>query len=528
MARSFEFHARTVSALTFLSRITGLARDAAMSRVFGVGVVTDAFSFAFMVPNLFRRLFGEGALTSSFLPVYAQVQDRDPAVGKALARMVLSRVAVFLAGVCILGEVILWIFWPTGGQESAILSARMVGILLPYMPLICLVALMGAVLQVHHRFGPTAAAPIILNLMIVLTSIGLAPSVMRRFGFAVIDPTKHIMVVAVSVLVAGILQWAWSAWSLRNLDIRSGVICPESRAKFVQVIRQAVPMALGLGVLQVNTFVDGIIASYPTLIGPTIFGVAFPLQEGSMASMAFAQRLYEFPLGVFGISVATAIFPQLSREAKDPVAFRISMARALRLVMFIGFPASIGLMLLRVPLTATVFQGDSFSSEDTERVANILMAFAPAIWAYSANQLLTRAFYARGEPMTPVLVAVSMVALNFLMNITLIWTPLKTAGLALSTAFCAILQMIILQRLLARRVGPMITGDVRRSWWQTFFASIFMGAVLAGVMMFTPTNSSWIVTFCVLLGLVGLGGGAFFVCAKILRMPELRWALGKQ
>lgn len=528
MARSFEFHARTVSALTFLSRITGLARDAAMSRVFGVGVVTDAFAFAFMVPNLFRRLFGEGALTSSFLPVYAQVQDRDPAVGKALARMVLSRVAVFLAAVCILGEVILWIFWPSGGQDSAILSARMVGILLPYMPLICLVALMGAVLQVHHRFGPTAAAPIILNLMIVLTSVGLAPSMMRRFGFAVIDPTKHIMVVAVSVLVAGILQWVWSAWSLRSLDIKSGVICPESRAKFGQVIRQAIPMALGLGVLQVNTFVDGLIASYPTLIGPTIFGIAYPLQEGSMASISFAQRLYEFPLGVFGISVATAIFPQLSREANNPEAFRNSMARALRLVMFIGFPASIGLMLLRVPLTATVFQGESFSPEDTERVATILLAYAPAIWAYSANQVLTRAFYARGEPMKPVMVAMSMVVLNFILNITLIWTPLRTAGLALSTAFCAILQMIILQRLLARRVGPMMTGDVRTSWLRTLLVSAVMGGVLAGAMMFAPSEASWLVMASVLMGMVILGGGTFFVGARILRMPELRWALGKQ
>lgn len=528
MARSFEFHARTVSLLTFLSRITGLARDAAMSRVFGVGVVTDAFAFAFMVPNLFRRLFGEGALTSSFLPVYAQLQVENPAVARVLARMILSRVAVFLAIICLIGEAALWLFWPTGEHTSAILSARLVGILLPYMPLICLVALMGAVLQVHHRFGPTAAAPIILNLMIVLTSVGLAPSVMRRMGFAEIDQNAHIMIVAASVLVAGVLQWAWSAWSLRGLDLRSGEICPESRRKFTQVIRQAVPMALGLGVLQVNTFVDGIIASYPTLIGPTIFGVPFPLQEGSMASLSFAQRLYEFPLGVFGISIATAIFPQLSREAKDLPAFRISMARALRLVMFIGLPASIGLMLLRVPLTAAVFQGDSFSKEDTARVATILLAFAPAIWAYSANQLLTRAFYARGEPMTPVVVAMSMVALNFILNITLIWTPLNTAGLALSTAFCAILQTIILERLLARRVGPLVTGDVRTSWWRTLFISAVMGGVLAGAMMFMPTDPSWLITVCMLLGLVALGGGTFFAMARLLRMPELRWSLGKQ
>ena len=247
-----------------------------------------------------------------------------------------------------------------------------------------------------------------------------------------------------------------------------------------------------------------------------------------MASISFAQRLYEFPLGVFGISVATAIFPQLSREANNPEAFRNSMARALRLVMFIGFPASIGLMLLRVPLTATVFQGESFSPEDTERVATILLAYAPAIWAYSANQVLTRAFYARGEPMKPVMVAMSMVVLNFILNITLIWTPLRTAGLALSTAFCAILQMIILQRLLAHHVGPMITGDVRTSWLRTLLVSAVMGGVLAGAMMFAPSEASWMVMASVLMGMVILGGGTFFVGARILRMPELRWALGKQ
>ena len=157
MSRRFEIHARTLSVLTFLSRITGLARDAALSRVFGVGIVTDAFSFAFMVPNLFRRLFGEGALSSSFLPVYARLDQSDPAAARALARLVLSRLAIFLAGVCLLGEAILLICWPSADQAPALLSAQLVFILLPYMPLVCCVALMGAVLQVHGRFGPTAA-----------------------------------------------------------------------------------------------------------------------------------------------------------------------------------------------------------------------------------------------------------------------------------------------------------------------------------------------------------------------------------
>lgn len=527
MSRSFEFHARTLSVLTFLSRITGLARDAALSRVFGVGIITDAFSFAFMVPNLFRRLFGEGALSSSFLPVYARLEQSDPATAAVLARLVLGRLVVFLAAVCLLGEGILLLCWPPGDQPSAVLSARLVFILLPYMPMVCCVALMGAVLQVHHRFGPTAAAPIILNLLIVAACIALAPSSMRFFGMGEIDPTLHITVVAASVIVAGTLQCLWSWWALRSIDLRPREITPEARSSFGQVVRQAAPMALGLGVLQINTFVDGLIASYPTLVGPTIFGVAYPLEEGSMGSLAFAQRLYEFPLGVFGISIATAIFPQLAREAQNLPAFCASISRAMRLVVFIGLPASAGLIMLRTPLTAAVFQGGDFTIDDTARVATILMAFAPAIWAYSANHVLTRAFYARGETMTPVRISVAMVALNFLLNITLIWTPLGTAGLALSTAFCAILQMIWMQRLLAARIGKIITPEVRASWYRTAFVTAAMVAGLAAAMQFTPSDTRWWTMVWTLGVLTALGGGTVLILAHLLKMPELRWALGR-
>lgn len=528
MSRSFELHARTVSVLTFASRITGLARDAALSRIFGVGAATDAFSFAFMVPNLFRRLFGEGALTSSFLPIYARLQAQDPAGAQALARMVLGRTAAFLGLVCLLGEAILWIAWPDGVQPSAALSARLVAILLPYMPLVCLVALMGAVLQVHHRFGPTAAAPIILNLMIVATSVLLAPPVLAWMGAQAITIDTHITVVSCSVIAAGVLQWMWSAWAIKRLGSVAAAHTQESRARFRQVIVQAVPMALGLGVLQVNTFIDGLIASYPTLVGDTIFGVKYPLAEGSMATLSFAQRLYEFPLGVFGISIATAIFPQLSREADDLPAFRASISRALRLIIFIGLPASIGLMLLRVELTAAVFQGDSFSVEDTARVATVLLGFAPAIWAYSANHLLTRAFYARGQPMTPVLVAVGMVALNFLLNVTLIWTPLNTAGLAVSTAFCSVVQMVILHRLLARRVGSLVGPEVISSWWRTALASLAMGVAIVIALSFAPTNPGWGRSVLTLAAMVLLGGSIYFAAAHLMRMPELRWALGRR
>jgi len=533
MARGFETHARTVSVLTLLSRVTGLARDAALSRVFGVGAVTDAFAFAFMVPNLFRRLFGEGALTSSFLPVYSKLEASDPAIATHVARLVLSRIAIFLSVVCLVGEGVLLAAWPSSGIASALLSAKLVAVLLPYMPLVCLVALIGAVLQVHGRFGPTAAAPVILNLAIVVSAVALAPPTAGWMGFTVLPPSSHIVWVAASVLVAGVLQLLWSLLALRAIRARGSLPLPlggdeSARMHFRSVIVQAVPMALGLGVLQVNTFVDGLIASYPTIIGPTIAGFDYPLDEGAMASLSFAQRLYEFPLGVFGISVATAIFPQLARESNDLVAFRSSIAKALKLVAFIGVPASVGLMLVRTPLTAVVFQGESFTAEDTARVAMILLAYAPAIWAYSANHLLTRAFYARGESMTPVKVAAAMVVLNFILNITLIWTPLRTAGLALSTALCAALQMAILTSMLANRIGTVLTPDVRGSWRRTALCAAIMALCLGIVLRFWPQAITWSGHALQLAVSVVMGGGVFLLAARLMRMPELTWALGQR
>src|SRR5262249_54387339 len=154
------------------------------------------------------------------------------------------------------------------------------------------------------------------------------------------------------------------------------------------------------------------------------FGIKFPLDPGALTSINNAQRLYEFPLGVFGIAIATAIFPALSRVANDGEQFTAILRRGLRLVVYIVLPANVGLMLVRTPLTAAILQGKNFTPADTARVSWVLLGYAPAIWAYSMTHTLTRAFYARGDAFTPVKVAMGMVLLNFLLNITLIWTPL--------------------------------------------------------------------------------------------------------
>ncbi len=285
MPSRFEKNARTVTLLTLLSRVTGLARDASLSRVFGAGALMDAFFFAFMVPNLFRRLFGEGALAAAFLPVYAQLERDDPAQARRLASLTLAWLMTILGIVTLAGELILFLISAAGDHGN--LAVWLMMVMLPYMPLVCLVAVLGAMLHVHGRFGPTAAAPIVLNLCIIAAALGLP---------LILDVgedrarTAHVGIVAASVVLAGVFQVIWSMAALRRekwwvRDVTG------ARPALRRVLVQAGPMIVGLGVLQLNTFFDGLIASYPTTIGPTIFGIEYPLAEGAMASVSFAQRL---------------------------------------------------------------------------------------------------------------------------------------------------------------------------------------------------------------------------------------------
>lgn len=522
MSGPFERHARTVTSLTFASRVAGLARDAVMSRVFGIGGAMDAFAFGFMVPNLFRRLFGEGALTASFLPTYSRLVDSNPAVARRMATLIVGGAAVLLSGLVLLGELLAWRLAAAGVLEP--LPARLLMIMLPFAPLICTTALIGAMLQARQRFGPTAAAPIVLNLAVVVAAL------------AVVDGTRSghgIVVVAVAVLLAGVGQVGWSWMALRRAARnesapRSNASDREARSAAAGVVRRALPMVVGLGVLQLNTLLDGIIASWPTAIGPTILGHDYPLDPGSMATLAWAQRLYEFPLGVFGIAVATAIFPALSRLADDRDAFIETLRRGVRMVLFIGLPASAGLVLVAEPLVAVVLEGRAFTRDDTAATSAILVAYGMAVWAYSLNQILVRACYARGDTRSPVRIGMGLVGLNASLNVILIWTPLGVVGLAVSTAVCAMLQPAFLLRALARDgVCNVFDRQVAVSAIRASGLAAAMSLVVLGVGLALPLGNSWWSSLAVLSASVGAGGAVVFAGARWLAMPELRWSLGR-
>ncbi|MSR33508.1 MAG: murein biosynthesis integral membrane protein MurJ [Phycisphaerales bacterium] len=527
---SFEKHARTVSLFTLVSRFSGLARDAAQSRVFGVGPIMDAFAIAFQLPNLFRRLFGDGALSASFTPVYAKLEQDNPQKAKLFASVTLALLAVVLAALTLVGEAVvvsLPLFLP---KEQ--LAYQLMATMLPYMPLICVVALMGSILNVHGKFAVAAASPIILNAAIIAASIGVS------YMHGGLERELHIQIVAYSVVVAGLLQLAWMMWSMRGYGIRLSLQWHGCRDSLRTMLTTMLPMMLGLGVFQINTFIDSMIASYPTLIGPTIFGMQFPLMEGSNAAMNFATRLYEFPLGVFGIAIATAIFPTLSRQASNPALFAHTLRRGIRLALFIGLPASAGLIVVRTHLTAVIFQGGKFSADDTIRVATILLGFAPAVAVFSIMQTMTRAFYALGDTATPTRVSIWMVCLNFILNCTLIWTPLNTAGLAWSTTICAFIQAAILMYLLHGRVNNLFDIHTRMASVKIFAATLVMTAIITAIALALPSGmqaiahvlpvgTGWGQSLVQLLALTCAGIVCIFALAKWWNMPEWKWTFGQ-
>lgn len=541
-APRFVGHALLVSLFTLLSRFAGLARDAVLAAALGLGVAADAFFIGFLLPNLFRRLFGEGALTAAFIPSYTELIERDPGLAKRFASLTLTLLSVVLVGLTIVGELVLWLIArQLDDGHKAALAIHYARIMLPYMPLICCVALIGGILQVHKRFGPPAAAPLVLN-GVIIAAVLLATGLFGRD-----TPARTVATwVAVGVVIAGVLQLIWQAGVLLRVTglTRQFTGCwPALRTMLIMMG----PMVLGLAVFQINALLDALIAFFfAPALGDTnqlaMLGFTFdaPLRNGDVAALNWSQRLYQFPLGVFGIAIATAIFPALAAAAarfterdeaenldaaKPQAAFVDIVRQGLRLTVFIGLPASVGLILVRVPLARTVFEHGDFTTDDALRVATILAGYAASVWAYSMTHTLTRAFYALKDATTPLKISACMVLLNLSLNLTLIW-PMGAAGLAWSTATSAAGQAALLLFFLRRRVDVTVDRSVATSWLRSALGSAAMAGVLLPILWLTdPASLPWLASAGLLVGLVALGGCVVFAIAKLTRAEEVGWLI---
>jgi putative peptidoglycan lipid II flippase len=321
------------------------------------------------------------------------------------------------------------------------------------------------------------------------------------------------------------VQILWSWWALRGRVVWSAA-GPLARRHAREVLRRFLPATLGLGTLQLNTMMDMVIAMWPVWVGPTILGHAFPLDQRSNAVLSYTQTIYQFPLGVFGIAVATAIFPMLSRAADRHEEFVRTLRRGLRLSLFIGLPATVGLALVRHDLVAAIFGGGGrlgFSDEGVSRGAAALLGFAVGVWAYSLNHVYTRAFYARHDTVTPMRLALAAVGLNFLLNITLIWW-LREAGMAWATGLSAIAQCVALAWLCRTRLGLRpFDPETRRACLRIALAAAAMGGAVFAAGRLLPDDPAWRTHVLRVSVCVAVGAAAYALGALALRLPELRW-----
>jgi putative peptidoglycan lipid II flippase len=418
--------------MTLISRIFGFIRDMVIASQFGATASTDAFFVAFKIPNLLRRLFAEGAFSQSFIPVLSalkesgqrnQVKDFiDQMTGSfALILSVITGLGMVMSPLLIMGFAPGFNLHP----EQYGLSVDMLRITFPYLFFICLTALSGGILNTWNHFAIPAITPILLNLTLITASIWLAPHLERP-----------ITALAWAVVIAGALQLGLQIPSLQRLNL-----LPRPRIDFrnrgvKRVLRLMVPAMAGASIGQINLMVSAMMASL--------------LATGSISWLYYADRLMEFPLGVFGVGIGTVILPHLSRihTHHHYQAFSSTLGWALRWVSLIGFPASIGMFVFSRPLIYTLFQRNEFSLLDAQMAARSLMAYSLGLIGFLAIKVLIPGFSAREDLMTPARYGIYAVGINFVLSLLLVggaapdgW---QHAGLALAVSLAALTNAALL------------------------------------------------------------------------------------
>ena len=450
------------------SRVFGFVRDVVVAQAFGASAGADAFFVAFRIPNFLRRLFAEGAFAQAFVPVLSVYRaQRDIADVRDLASHVSGALIGVLTVVTVTGvvaaPVLIAVFAPGFLSDPAkyALAVEMVRITFPYVFFISLVAFAGGILNTYGRFAVPAFTPILLNISLIGAALWLAP---------VLD--VPVVALAWGVLAAGVVQLAFQFPFLAALGMLVRPRLRRAHQGVARVISLIVPAVFGVSVSQINLLVDTMIASF--------------LVTGSVSWLYFSDRMVEFPLGVFGIALATVILPHLSRQhAGAPrESFSDTLDWALRLVVLIATPAAVGLGVLAAPILTTLFQYGEFSPHDVDMAARSLLAFAFGLVAFVAVKVLATGYFSRQDTRTPVRVGISAMLSNIVLNLALV-IPLAHAGLALATTLSAFLNAGLLLR------GLMVRGVFHpRAGWGGFLARVLAGNLVMGAILWVARGDT--------------------------------------
>jgi putative peptidoglycan lipid II flippase len=496
--------ASLISALTLVSRVFGYIRDSRIAFLLGASTAADAYTTAYRIPNLLRRLVGEGAVSAAFIPVFSRyVAEKKKEDAWEFANTLLTLITFVLTAVTLTGILLSPLivrlfasgFGDTPGKLE--LTATLNRIMFPYMFLIGLSALAMGILNSFHRFGAPAFAPIVLNLtMIVFSFLG------SLFG----DVTKTL---AVGVVAGGVLQLAIQIPALREIGWKIRPKLDFRHPAVRRVAKLMVPVVFGVGIVQINVLVDTQFASY--------------LEEGSVTAIYYADRVMELVLGGYAIAVSTVILPLLSRQAalREMDELKTTLNFAIRLILFITFPATVGLILLRTQIIEVLFQHGDFDAASTALTAWALPFFAVGLSAFSMVKIIVPAFYALQDTRTPVKVAFIAMLLNIAFNFLFI-RPLHNGGPALATSLSAFFNSISLVVIFLKRYGSMGGRSIVQSIGKFIVGSIALGVVVYVMIHWPGFYTGRLSQKVIALGVtIAAATATYFATGKLLNFHEL-------
>ncbi len=462
----------SVSGMTFLSRLLGFARDVIIARVFGASLVADVFFVAFKIPNFLRRLFAEGAFSLAFVPVFSEYKTkRDHVEVKYLADGVAASLGGILLIVTIVGVIaaplLITVFAPgfIGDEDKFDLAVAMLRITFPYIFFISLTAFAAGILNTYGRFAVPAFTPVLLNVSLIFAALVLAPYF-----------EQPIMALAWGVFIAGAAQLLFQLPFLLKIKMLPRPRRGADVEGVKRIKKLMLPAVFGSSVAQINLLIDTLIASF--------------LVTGSISWLYYSDRLVEFPLGLFGVALATVILPKLSQEhtLASNEEFSNTLNWALTWVLIIALPSTAGLMLLSEEMLLTLFQYGQFSMHDVTMAGQSLLAYSLGLGGFIVVKVLASGFYSRQDTKTPVKVAVIAMVTNMILNVILVF-PLAHAGLALATSLSAWLNAGLLFYLLKKQ-------DIFRaqSGWLLMFVRVALATLVMSLVLWilVPALEQWV------------------------------------
>ena len=470
---------KLVSLLTLVSRITGLARDGLMACLFGTGWILDAFTIAFRVPNMFRRLFGEGAMTAAFLPEFVRT---DHAEGRTAASVLFGGVARRLAGILIVftaiaEAVVAIVYLSVEMSDRSTLLCELCLILTPYLILICVGGLYAAALNGVQHFMMPALAPIVLNL------VWVAGAILAACHFS--TGPDEVRLISAFILFGGVIQLGMVVWKAGRFGIRLRPSTPEMVERTSRIFRAMGPVLIGLSITQINGIVDSLLAW--VLSSGNLEGVAalakFRLPEGTAGALYLGQRLFQFPLGVFAVALGTVLFPRFAKHAQsgDNAELNRDVIHGLQLILVVGIPASVGLWFMAAPITDLLFRYGQFDATAAGMTSGMIAAYGLGVWVYSGLLIINRVFYAANDQMTPMRQGLICVGLNLLFDFVLL-PILGGPALPIASVLACTFQLGLALETLRKRFLVIGREAFVPLLWRILICTAMMSAVGLGVL----------------------------------------------